>query len=96
MVRTLLLACLVLPIMACTYIGSKTSLSVVGKNGWEIEYGEYLFRDEGVIISIPEVVITEHGSAIGPIVPIIPINDDRSYESNQMELLVTITGFPNP
>jgi len=96
MVRTLLLASFVIPIIACTYIGSQTSLSIVGKNGWEIEYSEYVFRDEGVIISIPEVVIAEHGSAIGPIIPIIPINDDRSYESNQMELLVRITGFPNP
>lgn len=95
MVRTLLLLCVLSQILGCAYIGSKSVLGVDPSGGWVTKYGEYIFVGDGVIVSIPEVVITEHSSAMGPIVPIIPLNQNRGFESKQLELRVTITGFPS-
>jgi hypothetical protein len=96
MLRALLLTTNIILISGCTYLGSKSALSINENDAWKTEYEKYVFRGSELFISIEEIVITEHGSALGPIIPIIPLNHDRSFESKRLELHATVTGFPNP
>ena len=95
MLRSLLLTFALGLNAGCAYLGSKSVLGVDSGDGWTSRYGEYSFRGNEVIISIPEVVISKRASAMGPVLPILPSGSDTSFESKQLELRLTVMGFPN-
>ena len=61
-------------------------------DAWKNEYGHYVFRGEGIILDMPEIVVTKHGTAMGPIIPIIPLNKDTNFETQQLEIKITVLG----
>lgn len=93
--RTMLLIYVLSHVIGCSSLGSKSFLGVDLNNGWEAKNGEYIFRGDGVIITIPEVLIDQQTSAIGPVLPTIPLSHNVSYDFKQLEFRLTVTGFPN-
>ena len=43
-------------------------------------------------MDMPEIVVTKHGTAMGPIIPIIPLNKDTNFETQQLEIKITVLG----
>jgi hypothetical protein len=79
----------------CTSIGSKTVLGVREDDGWHLKYKEYEYRNAELILTIPEIVIEEHITSVGVVLPVIPVNHDDSYSEEPFNLHLTITGFPS-
>lgn len=96
--HVLTLALTLFSIAGCATIGSKVALVIDSGSQWEIQHAgrgdSYKFTCEKIHIEVSEIVLAQHSSAFGPILPVIPSSNNRSYENDNLVLNVEITGWP--
>lgn len=99
--KTVLLIAATLSAVSCAFYGEEYALTTIAENGWKSgraisgvtsPYPYVIYECDRFYISTSDIPVIEKSYSAGPVLPVIPVGGEHSFEKNKLTIRLTIKG----